>query len=66
MKTETITTPNFTGSIANIIAEIQYQFCVNKIDTKVIEELLQDALSSARNSAYYDGFDDGYDVGWLR
>ena len=43
---ETIMSPNFTGRIAKIIAEVR-STCIDKIDAEaieVIEELLQDEL----------------------
>ena len=52
----TITTPNFTGQTAKLIAEIRTKTCIDDVAAEVIKDML--------NRAYYDGFDDGYDVGY--
>ena len=68
MKTETITTPDFTGRLAKIIADIHYQICVYKIDAKVIEDILQaeinEQCSKSYDAGHSDGYDDGYENGY--
>ena len=41
----TITTPNFTVSIAKIIAEIRTVACINDVDAEAIEKIVQDELN---------------------
>ena len=41
----TITTPNFMGSIAKIIEEIRTQACIDAVDAEVIEKILQEELN---------------------
>ena len=45
MKTETITTPNFTRRVANIIAELRTIACIDDVDAEAIEKILQDELT---------------------
>ena len=79
MKTNTITTPNFMGSIAKIIAEVRAKTCIDEIDVEVIEEILQDSLNEyftmldgyyeeeyyvAVASARSEAYDDGHSDGY--
>ena len=79
MKTETITTPDFMGSIAKIIAEVRLRTCIDEIDTDVLVEILQEELKEyytllngyyeekyyiALSSARNSAYDDGYDDGY--
>ena len=79
MKTETIKTPDFTGSIAKIISEARLRTCMDEIDTDVLVEILQDSLNeyctllngyyeeeynNAISSARNSAYDDGYDDGY--
>ena len=57
MNTNTISTPDFMGSTAKIIAEIRNRTCIDKIDTEVLEEILQDALNE-----YYSMVDEYYSM----
>ena len=52
----TITTPNFSGKITKVIAEIQVQTCIDEVEAEIIKELLQDALNehAAALNEYYD------------
>ena len=45
MKNETITTPNFTGSIARTIAKIRASTCIDEADEEFIAKILQDELT---------------------
>ena len=75
----TITTPNFMGKTAKIIAEVRARTCIDDVDVEVIKEILQDSLNeyymmlngyyeeeyyNALNSARSKAYDDGYDDGY--
>ena len=79
MNIKTITTPNFTGSIAKIIEEVRNSTFIDKIDAAALEKILQDelneyctmvdeeyyiAITSAQHRAYDEGHSDGYDDGY--
>ena len=76
---KTITTPDFTGSIAKIISEARLRTCMDEIDTDVLVEILQDALNeyytlldryyeeeycNAVSSARNSAYDEGFDDGY--
>ena len=75
----TITTPNFMGKTANIIAEIRTKTCIEDVDAEVIKDILQAALNehyrmldeyyaeeyyNALNTARNRAYDDGFDDGY--
>ncbi len=75
----TITTPDFMGKTARIIAEVRTKTFIDEVAAEVIKDALNEycrmldeyyaeeyynALNTARNRAYDEGFDDGYDVGY--
>ena len=79
MNTKTITTPDFMGRTAKIIAEVRTRTCIDKIDTEVLEDILQDSLNeyfvmldgyyeeeyyNAISSARSKAYDDGYADGY--
>ena len=79
MNTKTIKTPNFMGSIAKLVKEIQTRICIDDADVEILKGLLKDelnfideyyeeeyyyAISSVRNSAYDAGYDAGYADGY--
>ena len=41
----TITTPDFMGRIAKIIAEVRNRACIDDVDAEAIEKILQDELT---------------------
>ena len=45
MQIDTIKTPNFTGKIAEIIAEVRTRTCIDDVDAEVLAEILQDKLN---------------------
>ena len=68
MNTKTISTPDFMGSTAKIIAEISTRTSIDDVDVEVLKGILQEyyeeELSSARSKAYDDGHSDGYEYGY--
>ena len=75
----TITTPNFMGKAANIIAEIRTRTCIDDVDAEVIKAILQDELNeyyrmlngyyeeeyyNALNTARNRAYDEGFDDGY--
>ena len=79
MKTETIKTPNFTGSIAKIVSEVRLRTCMDEIDADVLVEILQDSLNEyctlldkyyeeeyyiAISRARNSAYDEGFDDGY--
>ena len=56
MNTKTISTPDFMGSTAKIIAEVRASTCIDEIDVEVLAKILQDALKE-----YYDELDGYYE-----
>ena len=80
MNTKTISTPDFMGSTAKIIAEIRARTCIDKIDAEVIEAILQASLNEyytmvdeyyaeeyyiAISSARSKAYDDGHSDGYV-
>ena len=47
--------PDFKDTTAKIMAEIRARTCIDKSDTKFIEEILQDALEDGYSLGYTDG-----------
>ena len=56
MNTKTISTPDFMGSTAKIIAEVRSRTCIDDVDVEVLEGILQDALNE-----YYSMVDEYYE-----
>ena len=53
----TITTPNFMGSIAKIIEEVRNSACIDDVDVEAIKKILQDELTeecSMLDSYYWE------------
>ena len=47
--------PDFMDVTAKIMAEIRARTCIDKSDTKFIEEILQDALEEGYSLGYSEG-----------
>ena len=47
--------PDFMDMTAKIMAEIRARTCIDKSDTKFIEEILQDALEEGYSLGYSEG-----------
>jgi hypothetical protein len=56
MNTKTIKTPNFMGSIAKLVKEIQTRICIDDADVEILEGLLKDELNKYCNliGEYYE------------
>ena len=62
--TPNVTTPNFMGSAATIIAEVRTRTCMDNIDIEVLKEFLQHALHECYDAGHSDGHDAGYGAGY--
>ena len=47
--------PDFMDVTAKIMAEIRARTCIDKSDTKFIEEILQDAIEEGYSLGYSEG-----------
>ena len=62
--TPNVTTPNFMGRAATIIAEVRTRTCMDNIDIEVLKEFLQHALHECYDAGYDAGYGEGYDDGY--
>ena len=56
--------PDFMNKTAKIIAEVMVRTCIDKLDTKVIEEILKDELNEYYNEVFKYSRNIGYDEGY--